>query len=263
MKKIVFIICILFFTGFTNQQALATGVGSPTAGASQEVKEKLDQQINQLKEKIASRVSELNLVEKRGIIGTVEEVKGNQVTITDTKGDTRFVDVDELTKFSSVGNKTFGLSDLTKGTRISILGNFNKQSKRMLARLINTYTSPQFHSGSISSIDSKNYQITILKKDQTSLLVDINLNTTKISSYASTELARFTFAKLAVGDKVFVVGNPDKTEPKMLVAMRIINFPELPKDTTLTNVTPTIPPTEITPTVLPTASGNKRINPVR
>lgn len=245
------------------QQSFAVVSPTPATGASEEVKEKLDKQINQLKEKIASRVSELNLVEKRGVIGTVEEVKGNQVTITDAKGDTRFIDVDELTKFSSLGNKTFGLSDLTKGTKVSILGNYNKQSKRMLARFINTYTSPQYYFGSITAIDPKNYQITIQMQDKTTMLVDINTVTTKITSYTAADLTRYTFAKLAIGDKILVVGNPDKTDPKMLVATRIIDFLELPKDKAVTNVTPTTPQTMISPTVLPTAAGNRKINPVR
>lgn len=263
MKKILFIISFIVMTSGMSQQTFAAVTPTPATGASEEVKEKLDKQINQLKEKIASRVSELNLVEKRGVVGTVEEVKGNQVTITDTKGDTRFIDVDELTKFSALGNKNFGLSDLTKGTKVSVLGNYNKQSKRTLGRFINTYTSPQYYLGSITAIDPKNYQITIQLKNQTTMLVDINVATTKITSYANAELVRYTFPKLTVGDKVFVVGNPDKTDPKMLVATRIIDFLELPKDTTVTSVTPTTVQTMISPTVLPTAAGNRRINPVR
>ncbi len=263
MKKIFFIISLILITQISVHQSFAVTTPTPQTGASEEVKEKLDKQINQLKEKIASRVSELNLVEKRGMIGTVEEVKGNQVTLTDSKGDTRFVDVDELTKFSSLANKTFGLSDLTKGTKVSILGNYNKQSKRMLARFINTYTSPQYYFGSITALDPKNYQITIQMQDKTTMLVDINTVTTKITSYTAADLTRYTFAKLAIGDKVLVVGNPDKADPKMLVATRIIDYLELPKDTTVTNVTPTASSVEVTPTVLPTAAGNRRINPVR
>src|SRR2546423_2045460 len=96
---------------------------NPTVSQKQDV---LVNQINQLKEKIASRVAELNLVEKRGVIGTVSDVSANQISITDITGKTRYVDVDEITKFSSSqAKKSFGLSDLTKGTRISVLGLYN------------------------------------------------------------------------------------------------------------------------------------------
>src|SRR5688572_24620418 len=122
MKKIFFIITILALLLPLPANAVTT---TPTPTKQQPtVKETLDKklsdQINQLKEKIASRVSELNLVEKRGMIGVVAEVSGNKIIVTDIWGKTRFVDVDEITKFSSGSNKTFGLSDIKKGTRITI-----------------------------------------------------------------------------------------------------------------------------------------------
>lgn len=260
MKKILFTITVITFFSFFTDSALATATPTPT-NTNSTVKEKLDQQINQLKEKIASRVSELNLVEKRGMIGIVAEVKGNQITLTDMEGNTRFADVDELTKFSSAGAKGFGLSDLTKGTKISILGNYNKQSKRILARFISTYTSPLLYTGTITELNAKQFQITITTADQKTVNVDINTST-KVSSYTSAEgLARYGFSKLAIGDKVFVAGNPDKTTPTLVAATRVIDFITLPKDQSLVNITPTLP--VVTPTTVPTAAGNRRINPVR
>ena len=58
------------------------------------------QQINDLKDRIASRVAQLKLVERRGVIGTVTAVSDTQLTLVDTNDNNRFIDVDELTKFS-------------------------------------------------------------------------------------------------------------------------------------------------------------------
>jgi hypothetical protein len=90
MKKLIYITAIILFGIAVNPAYAASATPAPTK-SNDPVKEKLNSQINELKEKIASRVSELNLVEKRGLIGTVTEVKGNQLTLSDTAGNTRFV----------------------------------------------------------------------------------------------------------------------------------------------------------------------------
>src|SRR5574342_384350 len=135
MKKIFLIIQLL--TIFTLPVQVDAATPTPTTAASptkEALDKKLSEQISNLKEKIASRVSELNLVDRRGMIGVISEVSGNKITATDISNKTRFIDVDEITKFSSSSDeKSFGLSDLKKGMRISVLGIYNKQSKRILA----------------------------------------------------------------------------------------------------------------------------------
>src|SRR4051812_13053821 len=95
---------------------------TPTTAFKESVSQKLNDQISELKDKIASRVSELNLVEHRGMIGVVTDVSGNKITLKDVAGNVRFVDVDEITKFSSASNSSFGISDIKKGVRLNILG---------------------------------------------------------------------------------------------------------------------------------------------
>src|SRR3989344_7962603 len=101
------------------------------------------QQINALTNKIASRVAQLKLVEKRGVIGKVTDVSNTQITLSDMSGNTRFVDVDEFTKFKS-DSKSFGISDIEKGQKIGALGLYNKQSRRILARFVEVLQIPDF-----------------------------------------------------------------------------------------------------------------------
>lgn len=240
----------------------ATSSASASAGSTkQPAGEVLNDQINKLKEKIASRVSELNLVEKRGIIADVVEVSGNQVTLKDFAGHTRFIDVDELTKFSSPSAKaTFGLSDLTKNTRISVLGLYNKQSKRILARFIDTVVMPVIISGEVSDIDKENYTLTVSTDDQKQKKVDIE-TITKISSYTKDDgLAKYGFSKAKIGDRVIAVGYPDKKDPTLLVASRITDFLELPKNPKIAVSVPT-PTTE--EEVKPSTGSGKKITPVK
>lgn len=253
-KNLLNIITLLALLFFVPSVYAVTSTPTPTAvkpTASPTTKETLDKklsdQINQLKEKIASRVSELNLVERRGIIGIITEVPGNKITLIDVSGKTRFVDVDEITKFSSGSNKSFGLSDLTKGTRISVLGLYNKQSKRILARFINTTVDPVFISGAISNLDEENFYATITTPDGKQIKLDVQTTTKTVSYSKDEELVKSGFSKLELGNRVTVIGFPDKKDPNLIVANRIVVLPTLPKNPKIIISVPS-PTEEITTT---------------
>ncbi len=236
MKKILTIILLIILLIPTGQSPVLALTVSPTTqssstAAQQSINEKLNKQINQLKERIASRVAELNLVEKRGIIGIITETSANKITVVDLAGKTRIIDVDEITKFTSPSAKdSFGMSDLTKGTKISILGLYNKQSQQILARFIDVFATPVFLSGRISDLDKKNYTVTIISEGQKQTIIDIQTATT-ISVYLKEDgLSKLGFSKLTIGDRVMVTGFPDKKTPTLLVASRILALPELTRN---------------------------------
>lgn len=206
---------------------------SPTVSPAPTVtkQDKLIDEINTLKEKVASKVAELQLVEKRGIIGMVTDVTGNKITLQDSNSNTKIVDVDELTKFSSPGVKgTFGISDISKGTVMSVTGLYNKQSKRILARFINTTTLPVYLSGVITDIDKANYTITIINEKQIKTIIDIE-NITKTQTYTEADgLQRIGFSKLKVDERVYAAGFMDEKQKNRMTGSRIIIFPELPNN---------------------------------
>ncbi|HWY80187.1 MAG TPA: DUF5666 domain-containing protein [Candidatus Sulfotelmatobacter sp.] len=250
MKKRILITTFLFSITIVGQAFAATST-TPTPSIA-------NNQINKLKEKIASQVSKLNLVEKRGVIGAIEAVANNQITLTDTKGNIRYVDLDEITKFNSTGSgSSFGLSDLKKGMQISVLGIYNKDSQRILARFVTTVTVPTRYIGEIAAIDSNNFQVTIVTEDGKSAKVEIDTTST-VSSYSSgADLTKYGFSKLNVGDRVTVVGYPDK-KATLLIADRLIDYLNTPKDSTISIVTPTTAPTNA-----PTSAGAKNIKPLK
>ncbi|MCL5432936.1 MAG: hypothetical protein M1524_02360 [Patescibacteria group bacterium] len=116
-------------------KASITPSKTPSPTSQTPTTEKLNEQISDLKEKIASRVAQLKLVERRGMVGVVTDVSDTQITLTDLSGNTRFADVDELTKFYALKEtESFGISDIQKGTKLGILGLYNKQTRKILAR---------------------------------------------------------------------------------------------------------------------------------
>lgn len=231
-RKIIAVIIVLFLASTSQVSENVYAATSASSAADQTLGQKLDEKINELKTKIASTVASLNLVEKRGIIGIISDVNSNQITLTDTEGNTRFVDVDEITKFSSPSAKgSFGLTDLTKGTRVRVLGTYNKDTKRILGRFIDVTVDPVFISGQITDIDKKNIMLTVTAEDQKRTVLDIQV-VTKITSYAkgTDDTEKYGFSKLQIGDRVTAIGYREKQDPSIISVTRIIDFIDMSKN---------------------------------
>lgn len=258
MKKIILLLLVFSFI-FVPHVLAVTPTPSPKP-TSESVTEKLSTQINDLKEKIASRVAQLKLVEKKGILGIVKEAGSTQLTLTDLAGTERIVDVDEITKFSSPSAKdSFGISDLKPGMKISVIGLYNKDSQRLLARFINSYTIPLFLSGTISDVNREDYTVTLTMEEGKSYLVDIE-SVTKTTIFNDPDSpVRSGFSKIEAGARTIIIGYPDKKEANRMVATRILLFPNLPKNPRIV-----IAPNAVNPTDQTTSSGSgKKLTPVR
>lgn len=237
MKKLILLSLILLLAISFNTSNVFAATPTPTASSIQD-------QVDQLKNKIASKVAELKLVERRGIIGTVTDSSDTQITLSDPKGDTRFIDVDELTKFYSSDN-SFGISDIKNGMTLGILGLYNKQSRRILAREVNDISlPPKVIYGGIGAIDSKNFEITVVKENGAKVIVVVE-NITKTYSYSTGALDKSGFSKMQETQTVMVIGFTDKQDPNKLLATRIIIFPQIDIASRInlgTAINPTIPP---------------------
>jgi hypothetical protein len=228
MKSLRKINSILLILIVALSAAGPVGAQSPTV--SETVNEKLNSQINELKDKIASRVSELNLVERRGITGEVVEASTSQITLKDISGNTRLIDIDEITKFSSSSNSNFGVSDLEEGDRLNVLGLYNKQSKRLLARFVSTAVNPVFLSGAISAIDEDEFTIELTSETNKKTTIDV-VTSTRTNEYDDEgEPTKSGFSKLEISDRIIVIGLPDKDDSSLVVAERVLVFTALSKN---------------------------------
>lgn len=254
MKKVLFFLLFaIYYLLFTIPIYGVTPSPEPA-----EKQDALNDQVSDLKERIASRVAQLKLVEKRGIIGTVTDVSDTQITLSDLTNNTRFVDVDELTKFASPSAKeSFGISDITKGNTIGVLGLYNKQSRRLLARFVEILRMSKTIHGAVAALDDKNFVIEVTTTEGNKT-VDVE-NITKTYSYTrgsdarGSELSRSGFSKIKENQRITVVGFPDIKDRNRLIASRLIHFTDIPKNPKL-SVKPTLQEKE---PVVSTGSGVK------
>lgn len=223
---IIFIIALITFTPVFAE----TGT-TPTLSPSQnEVPTDASDllKIEKIKDIVASKVAELNLVEKRGIMGTVKDHSATEVTITDIKGQIRNIDIDELTKFSDSNNKNFGISDLQKGQLYSFVGLYNKDTQRLLARDVTSIdTVPLYFAGAITDINNNNYVLTAVNAKGEKKKIDIQDSTKNSALTSSWDLQKAGFSKFTLGERVLVVGFLNKTDSNLIEASRIIQFGDI------------------------------------
>lgn len=247
-KNLIFIFAGICLLTFLPLSYAAEPTPTPTP-------ENLQQQINLLQQQVASKVAQLNLVEKKGILGTVSESSDTQITLTDLNGNTRFIDVDELTKFSSPTTNNIGISDIKKGMLIGVLGLYNKDSKRILARDISVQTPlPTIIYGVAGIIDKNNYEITVLAKNGRKTIIEIQ-DITKTFSY-SDSLIRSGFSKISQNETLIATGFPDKTDPGKILASNIILLPGISLASSI-DLTPLL-----SPTVQPSTGSGVKLYPI-
>lgn len=241
---------------FAQTSSLSATPRATVAPTEESTTNTLNKQINDLKDKIASRVAELKLVDKRGVIGVVTEVKDTQIILKDPQEKTRIIDVDELTKFSSPSAKTsFGISDISKGSTLSVIGLYNKQSRRILARFVSSATMPVFISGVVTNVNQTEFTVSVVDENNTTTIVDIE-KITKTNTYTKEdEITRSGFSKLTAGDRVVITGYPQKNVKNRITGLRILQLPEAPQDPKITGVpTKTPSPSPTTSTRTPTST---------
>jgi len=258
MKKSFFIIILFLIltAGVSKNIYAAVATPSPEKSPTQgDI-----QQIDDLKNRIASRVAQLKLVEKKGIIGTVTDATNSQITLTDVNGNIRFVDVDELTKFSNpnASGTSFGISDINKGMTLGVLGLYNKQSRRILARQVGVLTIPKILIGTVSSVDSKNFSFYIASEDNKQTFIDVETVTKTYSHNTGAAFASAGFSKIKVDESVIVIGFPDKQSPDHILASRILLFPDVPKSPKI-NYIPALNPGA---SIIPSTGSGRKLTPI-
>jgi len=258
MKKSFFIIVLFLILTAGVSKNIYAAVVTPTpiiTPAQGDI-----QQIDDLKNRIASRVAQLKLVEKKGIIGTVTDATNSQITLNDVNGNIRFVDVDELTKFSNpnASGTSFGISDINKGMKLGVLGLYNKQSRRILARQIDVLTMPKILIGAVSSVDSKNFNFYIVSENNKQTFIDVETVTKTYSRNTGTALISTGFSKIKIDESVIVIGFPDKKNPDHIIASRILLFPDVPKSPKI-NFIPALNPGA---SIIPSTGSGRKLTPI-
>ena len=231
MKKIAFLLTIILLIlpniTYAQEAEDPTETPSPTPKSSliPDTDEAIER-VQRIKDIVASKVAELNLVEKKGIIATITEVSSTEIKAIDYKNQHVVIDVDEITNFD-FEEEDFGISDLSVGEMYSFVGLYNKDSEKLLARFISQPSSiPNYINGAISEINEDDFQIKVVNAEGQIFTIDIETSTDTMIVDKEGGLEESGFSDLKLGQRVIAAGfNTDENE---LSVTRIIHFEMIP-----------------------------------
>lgn len=164
---------------------------SPSANPIRDaVKEKVQQELDQIKKAVA----------KRGFVGTITAKSDSTLTLTNLKSQPRTVAVPADTTIKLSGGKEGTFADLKVDTFILVMGDVDSQNvmtaKRLLVLAKPVPDKRKAVLGTVTKTSSSSLSVTTVTKDAL---------TVKITS-ATAYTAKTKLANIAVGDKVVVVG---------------------------------------------------------
>lgn len=257
--KLVFLgilltVWVLLMTDPHSAQAVSTNTSSgiPPASPSSTFIDNL-KKIQNLKEKIATKVAEIRQKEKAGLYGIIKKIDNISVTLA-TKNQDRSVTLPEDTIYFSLTDgtkKESSFKNLKEGNAITILGYYD-EGKTVLSSKYIFLEKPKSHlTGKIADIDKTNYTLT-LKDPQGSTVVDIENYTKMVNFSREKGIQKIGFSKLKIGDNIHLIATPNAKDEKRAAALRIITLsfnppqtptPTLSKGTASPSATPKTKPT--------------------
>lgn len=219
LKTILSVFVALSLTGGVFA-ATASPSASPTGKAAQ---------IEDLKERLATKVAELRHSQKKAVYGLVKAVTVSTVTVETPTKDLKIDIPDELSVYQTISGKRTKLatSDIEKDDLVTVFGDHDTTLDLLTARVVIIQSSaPSRVSGTVSAIDKSDFTLTLNTAQGESYIIDIETNT-RTQMWTNGSLEKGGFSKINVGDVVHVVGTPVKNEDTRISARRIVDLGNL------------------------------------
>lgn len=202
---------------------------TPAASKTDTPSAQVDDKIQNLKDKLATKVAELRESQTRGFYGAIEVLTKTNFTLVTGSGEikVRYEPEVAIFKIDGQNKKTAGkITDLKNTVSASVLGVFDPETKQHTAKTIILQTLPKFYSGVITSVDKTKATLQI-KSGDADLTVDYE-KTTVANEYdqAEAKFKKSGLSRMAVGDQMLIWGTQNKDDPKNISAARLVKLPK-------------------------------------
>ena len=251
MKQRIFhhtALIIFLLTLGANISAAPTGTPSESQSPSPTVSDKA-KQIDDLKERLATKVAELKQSKRQAIYGTIKSVSVSTFTVETATKDLKIERTDDIKIFQKIkGVRTeLKIENLEKGDIVAVFGEYDATLELLKAKIVIIQSSdPLRIAGKITEMSKSDYTITIQTTDSKTYTIDFE-TITKTSVWNGKELQKGGFSKLIPGDIIHVTGTAVPKKENRVSATRITNLGggTLPSPTPATTASPsaTIKPT--------------------
>lgn len=187
-------------------------------------------QIDDLKERIATKVAELRQTQRQAIAGTVNDVSISTISIETQTKEVKIELTDDIAVYQTIRGKRTKLTtdDVDKGDFVVVFGDFDSSLDILEAKLIYIQAAPPERiSGTVTDIDSEAFTFTVAAGGNRKVLVDFEKATVLNIWSKEGGVAKAGFSKIAAGDSIHVLGTPVPKKENRLSAIRILDLGNL------------------------------------
>lgn len=255
MKKIYFtclLILIISIPYFKPLAATASPSAIPSDTTAPTPKDRKLQQIENLKERLATKVAELRQTQKRAVFGKVKSKSVSTLAVDTVSKELKIELNEELKIFQLIsGKKTeLNIDDLDKGDQVVIFGNYDATLDLLKAALIIIQNSlPLRIFGQITQIDRKEFTLTIKTGQDQNYIIDIEKTTKTFDWEKGKGISKSGFSKVNNNDFVQILGIPVVNKENRMSAIRILDLRDLTgTPSTATVASEPTPTTKASPT---------------
>lgn len=194
------------------------------------IQEERQEQIKELRERVATRVAELREKMRRAWLGDIKSITGTTIVLTTKQGDKTVLTNEDtiFLRIRAAGRRKITLADLSVGEEIVAFGQVAGETGEMTAKVIIARVFPVKINGKVTAIDVEGGTITVQALRRGSFIVDVETTTKILVWEKGKELTKSGLSKIKVGDRVHVHGTtPTKPKEgeKRITANRILVLP--------------------------------------
>ena len=200
---------------------------TPTATGAADTKQK---QIEDLKERLATKVAQLQSLSRRAVAGVVKTISLSSLTVETATKDMKIELTDDIKVIQYLkGNRTrLTFENLDRGDNVVVFGEYDSTLDLLRAKVIFIQAQlPVFVSGTVAEIDKDKFTLTVATADGKDTIVDIEKYTKTQMWDKGGGTSRGGFSKIQLDDTIHVVATPVPKKENRVSAQRILDLGNL------------------------------------
>ncbi len=221
MKQTIVIVC-LYAVLFTIPRLTFAATATPSATT---------QKIEDLKDRIATKVAQLKTTQRRAVFGTVKAVSITSFTVETPTRDFKIELTDDITVIQYLKGKRTTLTpeDISKGDAVVVFGQFDTTLDLLTARIVFIqWALPEHVAGTVNDKNEKDFTLSVTTPQGQVVTIDIEKTTkTILWDREKSELVKSGFSTITTGSIVHIMGSPVSKQEHRVSADRILNLGNL------------------------------------
>lgn len=189
------------------------------------------QKIEDLKDRLATKVAELRQTSHRAIYGSVKSTSVTSFVVETKTKDVKIEQTDDIKVIQYLKGERTALTpdDIAKGDNVTVFGDYDMTLDLLKATIV-VIQSPTLQriSGSVTARDDREYTLTIKNPQEVTYIVDIEKSTkTRMWDREKKALVKSGFSKIGPGNVIHIVGLPVPKKELRISADRILDLGNL------------------------------------